>query len=83
MNTKTFRANGDTVPGHGPTIYIETPEHNIDKHICDGLKELSVWGGNTSNSPEKYSMWEFPSSNDNFEQAIMFLVGAGWKKEEE
>lgn len=66
---------------YGPRIFI-----NAGVALLPGVEEvlnkLSTWGGNTSNSPERYSMWEFNSDGFTYIAAVSFLLTSGFREEE-
>jgi hypothetical protein len=62
-------------PGYGAHIQIETPYWDLPSDIQKRLDELSIWGGNTSNTPGEYSHWEFGAVA--FYEACSFLEGIG------
>lgn len=76
----SFRAIEPDAYPYRPHIQVSAPEREIPQEIVEKLNKLALWSGNTSNSPEEYSHWEFPSDGVHWYAAVNLLKGNGWSK---
>lgn len=65
-------------PGYGGYVQFDGNEYDLPGNIRRALQLLSCWGGNTSNSPDEYSHWEFTPRK--YPLAIVFLQHHGYKE---
>lgn len=66
-----------TPVGYGGNVIFECREGVLPPYLRKALDAFSIWGVNTSNVPEEYSLWEL---NDDYREAIRFLEQAGFRK---
>lgn len=77
---KVFRCSDDTCGKlYGFRVFIDCREEEVPNDIRKTLDSLSIWGGSTSNIPEEYSMWEFPTDALAYSVATEFLRKEGWE----
>jgi hypothetical protein len=66
----------ETPAFYGGSILCETTEHDLPEKVVKLLNQFSIWGGNTSNSPEEYSFWEI--ENNHYIDAIICVLERAW-----
>ena len=72
----TIAGENQSPAGYGAQIQIDGSEYDLPEEIRSFLALQTIWGGNTSNTPGRYSHWEM--TQEKFVETCAWLRGKGY-----